>query len=184
MPQDHTSPHAGGSITIMKVHPYEGGGIAIVSNALDATGTIDPLYTAFGDAISPPLAWNALLEAETFALVVEDPDAPGDTPALHWMMWNIPGKLAALPQGIETVAFPKGELDGAVQGKSAHGHNGWLGPKPPAGTGMHRYHFQLFALSTRLDHLGPETPLEELTNALKGTTIAMGELVGTCELPA
>lgn len=183
MTNDNASPHAGALITILKVQPYGGAGIAVVSDALDVEGRIDSIFSADGDDISPPLGWSAVLEADTFALIVEDPDAAGDTPAVHWMMWNIPGKLAGLSRGVEKTGFPDGELEGAVQGANSHGVHGWMGPKPPAGTGKHRYHIQLFALSTRFDHLGPETPLEELTNALKGTTIAHGELVGTFEAP-
>lgn len=183
MTQAHAPAHAGAPITILKVHPYEGAGIAVVSDAIDVDGRIDPVFSADGDNVSPPLGWNEVLEAETFVLIVEDPDAPGDKPFVHWMRWNIPGKLDTLPRNIAKTAFPKGELEGAVQGRNSRGDHGWMGPKPPAGHGVHHYHFQLFALSTRLDHLGPETPLEELTNALKGATLAMGEVVGTFEVP-
>src|SRR5690606_40624535 len=59
---------------------------------------------------------------------------------------------------------------------------GWFGPRPPAGHGLHHYYFQLFALDAPLD-MGPQTPLAELLNALKGHTIAQGELVATYEAP-
>jgi Raf kinase inhibitor-like YbhB/YbcL family protein len=181
MTRDKQPEHAGSLITILKVRPYESGGIVMASAAFDVDGRIDPIYTPAGDGISPPLEWNAVLEAETFALVVEDPDAPGKDPFVHWLMWNIPGKLTALPQGIEKTAFPKSQIEGAVQGRNGFREHGWFGPKPPPGSGLHHYHFQLFALSTRLDHLGAETPLAVLTNALKGSTIAMGDLVGMFE---
>jgi phosphatidylethanolamine-binding protein (PEBP) family uncharacterized protein len=45
---------------------------------------------------------------------------------------------------------------------------------------VHRYHFQLFALDSRLPE-DPETPLNELLNMLKAHTLAAGELVATYE---
>jgi phosphatidylethanolamine-binding protein (PEBP) family uncharacterized protein len=62
------------------------------------------------------------------------------------------------------------------------GAYGWFGPKPPPGHGVHRYYFQVFALDRRLD-MGPDTPLEDLVNALKGAALAEGRLVATYEAP-
>jgi hypothetical protein len=67
-----------------------------------------------------------------------------------------------------------------VQGNNSAGEVGYFGPRPPDGHGVHHYHFQVFALSNRLD-MGPETSFQELTNALKGSTLAEGELVGLYE---
>ena len=69
-------------------------------------------------------------------------------------------------------------LRGAVQGLNGRGQPGYMGPRPPAGDGPHRYHFQLFALDLRLD-LPPTAPLEELVQVLKANAIAGCELVGT-----
>ncbi len=123
-----------------------------------------------------------MIEAESYALVVQDPDAPTDEAVVHWMIWNIPGNATSLPPGIS----PRPHLDhpkGAVQGRNTKGVFGYLGPQPPPGHGVHRYHFQLFALDKLLP-MSPETPLEELLNALKANTIASAELVGTYEAPA
>jgi Raf kinase inhibitor-like YbhB/YbcL family protein len=113
-------------------------------------------------------------------LIVEDPDAPGDRPFLHWLLWNIPGDADALPGGISREAHPE-KLPGAVQGRNGTGSLGWHGPKPPPGHGPHRYHFQIFALSERLDHLDETTSLETLVSALKGLTLASGEAIGVYE---
>ncbi len=118
-------------------------------------------------------------EAESFALIVEDPDAPLDRPGLHWAIWNIPGAFDALPSSIRNAPFID-EFGGMVQGKNLHGRYGYMGPKPPADDGPHRYHFQLFALDRRLG-LAPSAPLEDLVRELKGSTIASAELVGTYE---
>lgn len=182
-PRDDTPQpeHSGKALTIQKVAPYQGESIVVTSDAVDLAGRLDPVFTQAGDNVSPPLAWTMVPEAQSYALVVEDPDAPREDPPVHWMIWNIEAGANALPQGIAAAAHPVTPQQ-AVQGRNSGSDFGWMGPKPPPGHGVHRYHFQLFALSTRLD-MGPQTTLPELVNALKGTAIASGELVATFETP-
>ena len=180
MAQSNPTAHAGSLLAIQRVEPYEHRGIALVSDALDADGKIDDRYSAYHDDEVPGLSWSAVLEAQSYVLIVEDPDAPIDRPFVHWLVWNIPGEATAIPQGLERAERPQA-LKGAVQGLNTAGQVGWHGTMPPPGHGLHRYHFQLFALSSRLDHLSAKTTIDELVNALKGLTIASGELVGTYE---
>ncbi len=178
---DHrTSGSAGGSLTIERVTPAEPGMVAVASPAIGADGWMDDRYSAWFDDLVPAVGWTKVLEAESFALIVEDPDAPGDRPFVHWMVWNIPGAADGLPEGLSREANPS-ELPGAVQGRNSGGGLGWHGTKPPEGHGVHHYHFQVFALSTRLNHLGPETPLAELVNAIKSACLSSGEIVGLYE---
>jgi Raf kinase inhibitor-like YbhB/YbcL family protein len=172
--------HAGSLLTIQAVEPLAQRGLTLVSGAIDAEGLIDPIYSAEGDNLSPPLSWTADLEAESFALIVEDPDAPGDEPFIHWMIWDIPGSATELPRGVAN-APRLDEPQGAIQGRNGKGAHGWFGPRPPVGHGPHRYHFQLFALGKLLG-MGPETDLKTLINALKGNVLAAGELVGVFEV--
>lgn len=173
--------HSGKAITILKVQPYEGVGVVLTSDGVDLDGRIDPQFSQEGDNVSPPLAWNDVADAQAWALVVEDPDAPRDEPVLHWAMWDIPGRVTALPRGVAPGAHVA-DMPGAVQGRNTHGEFGWMGPKPPKGDGPHRYYFQLFALAKRLE-MAPDTPLIELVSALKGNTVAAGQLVATFETP-
>ena len=53
---------------------------------------------------------------------------------------------------------------------------------PPEGDSPHHYYFQLFAVNRTLG-LRPDTSLEHLIEALKGSTIAKGQLVGLYETP-
>ncbi len=177
----HVSEHAGDSLTIQRVQPQLGRELNVRSPAIGQDQRIDPVFSAGGDNISPVLSWTAVPEAESFAVVVEDPDAPGDSPFIHWLIWDIPGTANGLPQGVELGAQP-GSLQGATQGVNDAKTQGWYGPKPPPGHGVHHYHFQVFALSTKLN-LSPNAGLPELLNALKGTTLAAGEVVGTFETP-
>jgi len=171
--------HAGSILTIQALEPLAPRSLVVRSDAVNAEGWIDPIYSAEGDNVSPPLSWTADLEAESFALVVEDPDAPGDEPFVHWLVWDIPGAASELPRGVAADPRP-GAPQGAIQGRNSKGGYGWYGPRPPVGHGPHRYHFQLFALGKRLG-MGPETDLKTLLNALKGNVIAAGELVGMFE---
>ena len=182
MGQARPPEHAGDPLTIARVTAQLQRALTLRSPAVGADGRIDPRFSKDGDDLSPPLSWSGVPEAESFALVVEDPDAPGDAPFVHWLIWDIPGEATQLAQGIEAVPRPGGGLSGAVQGVNGFGDHGWGGPRPPRGHGVHHYHFQLFALSKRLG-MGPETGLPELLNALKGVTLAKGELVGTYERP-
>ena len=164
--------HARVPLTIQAVQPAMPSTLAVTSPAINAAGWIDPIFSANGDNLSPALSWTLIPEAESFALVVEDPDAPRDEPFVHWLVWDIPGTA----QGLDRDEVP----EGAIEGRNDTGTYGWFGPRPPVGHGVHRYHFQIFALSKRLG-MGPETPLKELLNALKGCTLASGEVVGLFE---
>jgi Raf kinase inhibitor-like YbhB/YbcL family protein len=74
------------------------------------------------------------------------------------------------------------QVQDAIQGRNGKGGYGWFGPRPPAGHGVHRYYFQVFALNERIQ-MGPDTELKELLNALKARTIAKGEMMATYEAP-
>ncbi|MBE7219293.1 MAG: YbhB/YbcL family Raf kinase inhibitor-like protein, partial [Caulobacteraceae bacterium] len=153
----------------------------LTSDAVDVDGRLDPVHAQAGDDTSPPLAWTAVPDAQSYALVVEDPDAPREEPVLHWVMWDIPADVSALPAGVPHGAHGTAVAT-AIQGRNSHGDFGYMGPKPPKGDGPHRYYFQLFALGKRLG-LPADTSLPELTTALKGVTVACTQLVATFETP-
>jgi Raf kinase inhibitor-like YbhB/YbcL family protein len=66
-------------------------------------------YTCDGDDVSPPLSWaDAPPSTASFALVVDDPDAPAGT-WVHWVLFNLPGS--------ETLELASaGEVAEAMQG--------------------------------------------------------------------
>jgi Raf kinase inhibitor-like YbhB/YbcL family protein len=182
MPHAAQPQHSGAAISILKVEPRTEGPLALTSEAVDVDGRIAERHTALGGNLSPPLRWTAVPDAGAYALIVEDPDAPRDSPFIHWLAWNIPGHLTALPEGLANeprLVSPQG----MIQGRNDSGGPGWFGPKPPAGHGVHHYHFQLFALDGRLG-LHPDADVRSLVDGIKGRTLAEGELVGTYEVPA
>src|SRR4051812_43169867 len=112
----------------------------------------DPIpaqYTADGQDLSPPLEWSAPPGGTVeLALILEDPDAPGPEPWVHWIIGKVPADAPGLPEGIPpTPTTP----EGLVQGANSWGSIGYRGPDPPPSRRVHHYHFHLFALDQALD---------------------------------
>lgn len=164
-----------GALAIERLAP-EAERFKVTSPAFEDGAAIPRRFAAERDDVSPPLSWwGAPKAAPYFAILVEDPDAPGATPFLHWSLVNLPWTNAGLAQGLSSSAeVPKV----AVEGTNSAGSLGWFGMKPPPGDGPHRYHFQVFALDRKLD-LKPGASREEILEAMDGHVIAAGELVGT-----
>lgn len=173
--------HSGESITIMRVDALGDADLLVMCPVQEADGRLPDRHSAYHDNVSPPLRWTSIPEAKAWAVIVEDPDAPQEEPFVHWMIWNIHGETTALPEGLGNDPTPVSPQD-AVQGRNGRGGYGWFGPRPPAGHGVHRYYFQVFALSSPIA-MGPDTPLNELLNALKAHTLAKGEMMATYEAP-
>jgi Raf kinase inhibitor-like YbhB/YbcL family protein len=101
-------------------------------------GMIPSVFTCDDRDISPHLAWEDVPEgAKSFALIVDDPDAPMGT-WIHWLLCNIPPNLREMQQN----SVPSG----ALQVKNDFGKANYGGPCPPSG--VHRYFFKLYALNT------------------------------------
>ncbi|MBI1985418.1 MAG: YbhB/YbcL family Raf kinase inhibitor-like protein [Rhodospirillales bacterium] len=134
-------------------------------------------HTCEGEDVSPPLAWSgAPAGTKSFALIVDDPDAPDPKAPrmtwVHWVLYNLPATAAALPEGVKPAALPAG----TGEGKNDWKRTGYGGPCPPIG--RHRYFHKLYALDAALADLG--TPGKaELERAIKGHVLARAELVGT-----
>jgi len=178
----HHPEHSGQSLTIQRVDPILDTGVVVTCPAQQPDGRLPDRYSAYHDNISPPLTWSGVPDVKAWAIVVEDPDAPQEEPFVHWMVWNIHGELHGVPEGLGNDARLVSP-QGAIQGRNGRGGYGWFGPRPPAGHGLHRYYFQVFALNGLIE-MGPDTPLKELLNALKAQTIAQGEMMATYEAPS
>lgn len=131
-------------------------------------------YSCKGENISPPLAWDEPpAGTQSFALVMDDPDAPAGT-FDHWVVIHIPADVRALPENM-----PRGmKFDdvAALFGRNSSGKNAYMGPCPPSGT--HRYFFKLYALDTVLD-VQENVYKSDLLSAMQGHILAQGELMGT-----
>jgi Raf kinase inhibitor-like YbhB/YbcL family protein len=141
----------------------------LTSSAFAEGGTIPARHARRGDNASPPLAWSgAPAETLSFALIVDDPDAPsGDW--VHWIVYNLPAATTDLPEGTTTLP------GSAAQGKNGWGAAQYDGPQPPSGT--HRYVFKLYALDVVLD-LDPGANKAALLQAMEGHVLARAQLIG------
>jgi len=146
---------------------------SLQSPAFQEGGRIPTEYTSDGTDISPPLSWSGSPEgAKTFALIVDDPDAPSGA-FTHWVIFNIPGTARQLREnlpGLETLP------DGSVQGTNDFGKIGYGGPSPPSGS-THKYRFRIYAVDTQLK-LPAGSSKQELLSAIDGHVLATGELTG------
>lgn len=143
------------------------------STEFKENGQIPQKYTCEGQNLSPPLQIEGVPEgAESLALILDDPDAPHGT-FIHWVFWNVPPEIAALPEGVGN--SPAGILGEAKQGKNSFGEIGYGGPCPPRGE--HRYRFHLYALDQALS-LPEEAGSKELVQAMSGHILAQVTLTG------
>lgn len=143
--------------------------IDLVSTAFDPGGFIPDRYTCLGNNISPPLEWSKIPdEAESLALIMDDPDASGGM-FVHWVLYNLPPDMNGLPENYKPGA------DVGV-GRKSSGRPGYSGPCPPVGD-THRYYFRLYALDSRLDLTSGATRAQVI-DAMREHVLAETELIG------
>jgi Raf kinase inhibitor-like YbhB/YbcL family protein len=146
----------------------------LASSAFNQSGAIPSQYTGEGTDISPPLAWSAAPEGtQSFAVICHDPDAPLVTPQgtygfVHWVLYNIPSTVTSLAEATS-------EHTG---GKSDFGKQGYGGPMPPNGHGLHQYYFWVLALDNN-ETIESGLTLWQLLEKIEPNVIGMNRLVGT-----
>src|SRR4051812_14214405 len=135
---------------------------------------------------SPALSWTGAPDSTvSFVLIAHDVSTPignGTDDMLHWMVWNIPGSLQSLPEGV-----PHGPNlpDGSRQ-ISASGPY-YRGPAAPSTGPAHTYVFELYALDTMLDvpavtpgqQIQPAVTRAAVVAAMAGHVRGKATLVGT-----
>lgn len=130
-------------------------------------------FTCDGSNISPALTWTTAPDGtQSFALVMEDPDAPGKT-WVHWVLYDMPAAERELP---EDVATTRTLPSGARQGRNDFGKTGYGGPCPPPGP-THRYYFKLYALDNRLG-LQAGATRAQVDRSMRGHVLAEAEVMG------
>lgn len=151
--------------------------IQIRSRAFGANAPIPVKYSDYGKGISPPLEWGRLpAGTKSFLLMMEDPDATSPLPFVHWIAIGSP-ELTGLREDIAPVSWPRG-FKSLLQGSNSRSTPGYFGPRPPPGSGPHRYHFQIFALDVAL-HVPTGANRHTVLEAAKGHVLAKGMVVGT-----
>jgi Raf kinase inhibitor-like YbhB/YbcL family protein len=136
--------------------------------------TIPRRFTCDGGDLSPLVQWaGEPPNTRSFALIMDDPDAPGGT-WTHWLVWDIPASVHSLPEGDARASALK-------LGTNDFGRLGYGGPCPPKGRGPHRYFFRLFALDTLALGVPERAKRSALEKALKAHTIAETAYMGRYE---
>ncbi len=156
----------------------KGGGAAVkkmnVESPAFANGEFIPVkYTGMGEDVSVPLKWSGAPDGtKSFAIVMDDPDAPIGV-FTHWIIFDIPADQNSLEEGVPRVPVLE---NGAKQGTNDFGRIGYNGPMPPPGK-VHHYHIKIYALDF-VPNISPGIRAKALFTAIKGHVIAEGETVG------
>jgi Raf kinase inhibitor-like YbhB/YbcL family protein len=146
----------------------------LFSSAFSDGGRIPSLHSCQGADVSPSLEWSGEpAGTRSFALVVDDPDAPSGT-WTHWLLFDIPPTVHTLAQG-----YAPGSL--GVSGTNDFGKLGYGGPCPPKGHGPHRYFFKLHALDVATLGLHAGVNASGLKQALEGHVLAEARCLGRYE---
>ena len=148
--------------------------LVLKSSAFAQGAEIPKKHTCDAADVSPALEWSGLPpRTVSFALVMDDPDAPNGT-WVHWVMWNLPTTAHELH---EAVAKRDPLDEGIRQGRNSFGKIGYNGPCPPRGK-PHRYFFRLYALDEKPD-LTPGSSNVVLQQAIKDHIIIEADYMGT-----
>jgi Raf kinase inhibitor-like YbhB/YbcL family protein len=145
--------------------------LVLTSDAFQNSQPIPTQFSCDGANQSPALKWSEPpAGTKSFALVIDDPDAPGGT-FRHWGAYDIPASARSIASGQRI----------GTEVNNDKGTLGYTGPCPPRGHGPHHYHFRLFALDVDRLGLGPNSKVIDVENAATKHAIAQGELIGTFE---
>jgi Raf kinase inhibitor-like YbhB/YbcL family protein len=116
-------------------------GLTITSSAFADGAPIPVQFTCKGANDAPPLAWSAPSDAAELALVVDDPDAVRGV-YVHWIVTGIAPGSGSTTEGQTP--------DSGRSQPNSGGQQGYSGPCPPAGSGVHHYRFTLYQLGAPL----------------------------------
>ena len=138
--------------------------LTVKSPAFSSNGKIPSKYTCDGSNVNPELHISDLPKGtKSLAVIMDDPDAPsGDF--THWVMWNHPPN--------ESIAE---NSSSGVLGRNENNENKYYGPCPPSG--IHHYHFRVYALDTELN-LPMDADKRSLLNAMDAHILGSGEVIG------
>ena len=141
---------------------------ALTSPAFANGHLVPTQFTCDGSDAPPPLTVSDVPDgARSFALIMDDPDAPRGA-FTHWLVYDIP---------------VGGHQLHATAGKSlsnSFGRDGYGGPCPPPGHGVHHYNFTVYAVDVPSLKLSGNTR-NDLEGALKQHTLAKAKLTGIYE---
>ena len=157
--------------------------LTLRSSAFPRMGAIPRDCTCEGADRAPPLDWSdEPAGTKSFALIVDDPDAPDPAAPthtfVHWVVYDLPATSPGLPEGVpKTDKLGGGVFQGLCWGVDRFHRVGYQGPCPPPGA-PHHYRFRLYAIHAHL-RLPSRATKPDVLKAMAGHVVAQAELVGT-----
>ncbi|WP_338601424.1 YbhB/YbcL family Raf kinase inhibitor-like protein [Sulfolobus tengchongensis] len=142
----------------------------VISQSFKNEDYIPIRYTCDGEDLSPALEWDQVANAKSYAIIVEDPDAPGGT-FIHWVIYNI--TTNKLPEGVPKIH----KSQYGIQGVNDFGNVGYNGPCPPKTHPAHRYYFYVYALDTILSEIR-NIDANRLKSMISGHEVDKGFIMG------
>ena len=143
--------------------------LELTSAAFQNGQAIPTQFTCDGGDQVPELRWSDPPSGtKSFALVIDDPDAPSGT-FRHWGVFDIPASARSIGGGQRI----------GTEVTNDFGKPGYGGPCPPKGHGPHHYHFKLFALNVDRLGLDANAKIADVERTARQHAIAERELIGT-----
>lgn len=138
--------------------------LALTPLDFEPLGRIPDRFSADGGNASPAFTVEGAPEGTVeLALVAHDPDAPLPRGFTHWTVYGIPADAAAIDASSGRV------------GPRSFGE-GYSGPQPPPGHGIHHYYFWVYALGRPVKG---EPTREEFLDAYADAILEQARVVGT-----
>lgn len=118
--------------------------LTVASPDLTANGPCPDRFSAYFADETPRIVVTGLPDRTVeVALICHDPDAPRPHGFTHWAVYGI--------APAERIEISDATLGGLRVGPNGRGEARWMGPRPPAGHGVHYYYFWAYALSCAVD---------------------------------
>ena len=146
------------------------GGLLLIIPGFPPGSAVPKEYTCRGKNRSPGLNWSLAPRGTlSFALVLEDPDAPEGT-FRHWGAYDIPASVHQLAAGA-------GDSDELKETSNDFDRSGYGSPCPPKGEQPHHYRFRLMALDVA-QISGAPADVQDLLDATEDHVLGTAELTG------
>lgn len=142
--------------------------LAIRSTDFEPGGRMPDRHARENENQAPTLAISGVPSgAVELAVICHDPDAPVPYGFTHWTLYGIPASTTTVGPAADRAYRP---------GPNGYGGNGWGGPRPPAGHGVHHYYFWAYALDAPV-HGTPTR--EEFLERYHAHIIEQNRVIGT-----
>ena len=136
-------------------------------------GNIKSNPNCVGQNRAPALAWaNVPAGVKSLAIIVHDQQGRNGLGAAHWVAYGIDPALAGFAEN--EIGLPSAKV---VAGKTVLNTPTYVGPCPPANTGLHYYQYTVIATDLERDALPAGLSLPELLARLDGRAKAAASTV-------